>query len=136
MNLSPAKVDLLQPYRLRRGVSSTPGVTVERVRGSFRPFLVNASSPDSSVFVGIRRCDFDEEVDLNGPYSEPHADWLYYQRMWSASAGGSYPIYDIDVRSRRKIHELEQTICLFTESPTGEDPSTLTGTVSVLLRMP
>lgn len=129
-------VDLLEPYRQRRGVTATPGVTVERIRGTFRPFLVGATAPDSSVFVGIRRCDFDEPQISNGPFTEPHADWMYYQRLWSASAGGGFPVYEIDVKSRRKIHELEQTVCLFSESPTAEDPTTLTGTVSVLLRMP
>lgn len=129
-------VDLLQPYRDRRGVTATPGVTVERVRATFRAALQGATAPDSSIFVGIRRCNVDEQPVGNGPFDDPHADWMYFQRMWSASAGGAFPIYDVDVKSRRKIHELEQTVCLFAESPPLEDASTLTGTVSVLLLLP
>jgi hypothetical protein len=128
--------DLLAPYRGRRGVSSTPGVTVERIRGTFRAALPGAEAPDSSVYVGIRRCDLDETAASNGPATEAHADWMFYQRMWSATGGGGFPIYEIDVRARRKIHELEQTICLFSESPAAETPSTLTGTVSLLLLLP
>lgn len=130
------KVDLLEPYRQRRGVTATPGVTIERVRATFRPSLQGATSPDSSIFVGIRRCNIDEQPVGNGPFDDPHADWLYFQRMWSASAGGGFPIYEVDVKSRRKIHELEQTVCLFAEHPPTEDPSTLTGTVSCLLLLP
>ena len=97
--------DLLASYRAAGGV--TQGCTVMR---TCIDIVVTAATPalDDSVFVGLIVADANAANAQYGP-AEGFIDWALYRRLYVAKYGAGYAGYTIDLRSKRKIEELQQT---------------------------
>lgn len=138
-----ASVDLLTSFRSLGG--STLGATVTRVRGSFS-FTTGGVTPANSAIVGML-VETSTSTDVPDPFVDVGADWLQWEHLPVAPINGSNgtntpavdPVYGwaVDVRSQRKMEELQQTLFLSVHNlGPGGDQIILAGYVSVLLRLP
>jgi len=106
-------LDLLA--NLRVAGASVLGATVVRTRGVFQPDNTGravSAQLDWGILVG-RLTDIGGVVDLADDVGQ---DWAFTRNQWCVSSGGviGQEFYDIDLRSKRKIQELDQTwlLCL------------------------
>ena len=74
---------------------------------------------DTGVWVGVRVDDIGAATTppAESPLTTPHADWLYWRRLPDvretvAVAATSSTSYQIDIKSRRRLHEIGDTFWL------------------------
>lgn len=140
-----AGVDLLDTFRSQGG--SSLGATVTRVRGAFSytpggVALVNSALMGLYVdSVGLA------PTDVADPFTVTGEDWMAWNYIpvvpLGATLGTNTPDVDpvnsweLDVRSQRKVEELQQTLYFVLHNFGGAaDQFSITGSVSVLLRLP
>jgi hypothetical protein len=112
-------VDLLANFRADGG--TTDGCTVARIH--FRMNTTSAMTPGDAFGFGIFRGQNTDVgtsvVGAPNPTSDPYEDWLYWTVFGAQVSAGSGPgyfpggagaPYEIDVRAKRKIPQLQQTL--------------------------
>lgn len=136
---TPFQADLLTGFQTRYGADSL-GVTVARIRG----FIVVNSTVANTPVVAAARIGTEGEVastDFNPMTAGEYNDWMLYEPLLAPIAARE-PVQDvsariIDVKSMRKLDELDQTLFLYagTDSATAGTVS-LFYNLSVLLMLP
>ncbi len=135
--MSPSVVDLLANFRTELDWTGTPGVTMMRLRADLAVVNDTVTPPtDASVLFGAIRWNINALGTVATPFTDPGADWAAYGRLYVGAQGGASAQFTIDVRSMRKLEELQQTMALVFEVPTAETGTSITGTVSTLLALP
>lgn len=110
--------DLLAPFRTQLGVTATPGLTVVRIRLSWR--IVDTSAQSRMVIAGIRKYTnspdtFEDELEnIDGPSTDPHADWMMFDTHILAADGADddTPQRDVDVKSMRRLDEASDSLAI------------------------
>lgn len=152
--------DLLQTFRTQAGITRGPvGVTVMRVRLKFGWVWEGLNgTPDlvlgNPIFFGVRRTSFVDlaareiaEVVSRGPQTETHDDWMAWGMLFpkviyrdAAGTGitGSSGWEEVDVRSMRKLDELDDTLelCVQATNTSGLVALPMVVASSVLLALP
>lgn len=153
--------DLLQTFRTQAGLTRGPvGLTVMRIRMGLYFYANSAEAPGlatgTPLFFGIRKRSFDiatlEEATEQppwGPQLSPHDDWMAWgmlpPKQWfrddTGSINGAAGWSDVDVRSMRKLDELDETLQLVVQGTAGSNtigqPAYLLGvSTSVLVALP
>lgn len=123
--------DLLAPFRSQPGATHL-GATIMRIRGYIIPSDALGTSAAAGI-LGIRVDTWNEATaePANQPVLQPNADWMAYlpwnvgvgtERMlttWNQQAS----LWTLDVKSNRKLEELNQTLWLFGDQNGGGDRS-------------
>ena len=142
--VATAGFDLLGDFRTMMGINANlPGTTVVRVRG-------RAVQPDGRTRCDVRVLLGARVSSIEGlgpasplPSSSPSEDWMMFD--WAPLsmgwAGGSIAgtdtfSYALDIKSKRRLDEAQETIGLWAEATRDADTFSLYGWVSVLVALP
>ena len=144
--LATWSVDLLSQWRVQMGLASNlPGTTVVRIRGALQFNLTSAPGATSGVLLGIRKDSINDLGIGVGevPSTAPHQDWMMFDwaPLTMGWAGGSIAgtdmfSYALDVKSKRRLDEPQETLGLWAEATRDADMFSAHGWVSVLLALP
>ena len=137
---APYRQDLLSAFETAYGAQLI-GCTVMRMRGVIR--LGPSSAGTSNVVVAARIGDASELVGASiaqqSPVTDQTADWMMYQPLVTevtAERDSSTIVY-FDVKARRKLDELQQSLLLYAG---GDNPAASTAafnyTLSLLIALP
>lgn len=116
-------VDLLQEFESTYGAQLI-GCTVARVRGKIvgQPQAAPTVADPGVVWAALVLNETGVSQDVR-PVSEPHADYMFYEPCFALKrdvAGSDFStgqfICDVDIKSMRKIEELNQSLWLVGES--------------------
>ena len=140
-----AGFDLLGDFRTMMGINANlPGTTVVRVRGALQFNLTAAPGATSGVLLGARVSSIEGLGPASPlPSSSPSEDWMMFD--WAPLsmgwAGGSIVgtdtfSYALDIKSKRRLDEAQETIGLWAEATRDADTFSLYGWVSVLVALP
>jgi len=151
--------DLLQTFRTQAGITRGPvGLTIMRMRLTFHydgDATLYADLRANPIYFGIKVEDFVDQTfyetnegSLRGPQLNPHADWMAWGELppkavfvnSSGVVAGCTHWSEVDVRSMRKVEELDQTLSLIVQGTTSAgtigQPFPFTCSASVLLALP
>lgn len=127
--------DLLAPFRSQPGATHL-GATIMRIRGYIIPSDAFGTVAGAGI-AGIRVDTWNEDPaePSNQPVLQPNADWMAYL-PWNLSAvattdrftgsatwNDQASLWTVDVKSNRKLEELNQTLWLFGDQNGGGDRS-------------
>lgn len=129
------KVNLLEDFEAAYGANLI-GATVTRIRGAAVGDFDGATNAVLAARIGQ-----ESEVDtpptpLSGPINEPFADWMLWEPFLSvAGETPGTPAHGrvIDVKSQRKMEEIDEELSLWGSSATV---GTLIWDLSILLKLP
>lgn len=120
-------VDLLANFRAQPGATHL-GATITRIRGYVYPDPDEAVPVFNRGVVGFRVDSWNEDpLDLdNSPFAQPDEDWMgwlpYFYEIgptlptfatWNTEAS----VFAVDIKSQRKLEELNQTLWMFYSAP-------------------
>ena len=117
------------------------GATVTRVRGLISASLNVSTGPSQMVFA--LRVNSDATVALgNGPFDQPHLDWMGWEPFIFRFAGitGNEMNRDqalsrvIDIKSQRKLEEINEQLSAWVEG--NQQAWTISWNLSILLKLP
>lgn len=137
-------IDLLSDFRAELGVTSNPpGLTIGGVLLDFVVTNTSARAADGDSFTfGLLVTSEETPADVQGPLSEPHVDWMWYQTIGAPGAadGDSFDTFralggPIRVRSKRKMDEIGMRF-YFVSELSGITTFDVRGTISTLLLLP
>lgn len=138
-------VDLLAPFRAQPGATHL-GATVMRIRGYVVPSDAFGTA-GAAGNIGMRIDSWNEDpADTdNQPILQPDEDWLAWLPWTTAANGGGNQLHvtwnqqasawTVDIKSARKLEELNQTLWMFTDQPAGADRD-LYYNLSIGLKLP
>lgn len=133
----PTWINVLDQFETELG-AQVLGVTVMRIRGTlwFEP----AAASDAHMAAGFL-VDADENISDGvdeGPFDEPHKNWMAYEPVLFSSADTQYQVHrwDIDVKSNRKMEELGQGFAFVFDNQLAATTVQIRGVVSVGLKLP
>lgn len=136
--------DLLANFRDQPGATHL-GATIMRVRGYVIPSETLGTTGGAGI-VGMRVDTWNEPVSepTNQPIQQPDADWMAWlpwnigagegarmQTSWNENAS----LWTVDVKSNRKLEELNETLWLFGDQP-AEGNRTYFYNLSIGLKLP
>lgn len=132
-------VNLLAGFETDYGANLI-GSTVVRIRGLMSSRVTTSvSAVADELRVGVRVSNVNETAALGGPVDNPHEDWMLWEPFYAFAVGegggGVHLDRVIDVRSMRKMDEINQQLTLFAESFTAAAHE-LVWSLSVLLKLP
>jgi hypothetical protein len=139
----------LADYVTAAGGDSLNGSTVMAIRGRFFAFDTTGAAAGAALYMGIREGD---ALDATLPAAQllatkapgttdRYGNWMH-RDYWSSDLGGADTAYTyiyppLQVRARRKIDELNSTLLMFVENPTGAADSWTYGFyIDTLLALP
>jgi len=108
--------DLLADFRSDLGVTkNVPGTTIGGIVGRivWEPSAVAAGQLDELTMGIIVAPDTVENVDIEaGSGAHQHLDWMWMLRTgWGGNSAGGIPMYvDLQIRAKRKLDEIGQTL--------------------------
>ena len=109
-----ANIDLLAPLEVAG--ASKLGSTVMRIRGSIAVTWASTTDLSTMGLVVVRATDLGPGLGPNPSLAaDREVDWMWIYRFWSDTSGGADPIqkpFEIDVRSKRRVEEMDQTLAL------------------------
>lgn len=124
----PFGVDLLSDFRSMPGATHL-GATIMRVRGYVYPSVAEGDPVEPAV-AGLRVDTWDQDVTANlvSPFMGPDEDWMAWFPYLDFSTDAPVGVtgnaqadpYAVDVKSNRKLEELNETLFLFGSSTTGD----------------
>lgn len=138
-------IDILADFRTVMGITANlPGVTIARIRGAvqyvYDPAV--AATSLSGTFVGI----VVNEIGLASPrpLTNPNADWMYREWLPDAqpgqvidpAAGAAMSSWLFDVKSMRKLQEVNQTLVFTWQRTSTPNLDELTVQTSTLVMLP
>lgn len=125
-----AAADLLADFATQTGGGTQQGCTVMAIRG--RIWIIGTSVQRSAFTAAIR---VDDRVVLSLPAAEllnrrgpattdRYGDWMFREYWWNSNAAtqasqASYEYLPINVRSRRRLDEQQETLALYVEGQAG-----------------
>jgi hypothetical protein len=135
-----ATIDLLGGFKTMGGVQQ--GVTVTRMHVILT--VITASDPEDNFAWGvIRGQQSDQGVNIVGapkPSTQPYEDWLMWELLTADTDGHYWPgggnVWRYDIKSRRKLEDLQMSLNIVFESLTAATPFTVTMQVRTLLLLP
>lgn len=138
----PFWLNILDQFETEYGAQLL-GATVMRIRGKIMFITPEVTNVNFAMAAGII-VDSDENIADgvdDGPWHAPHKDWMAYEPVIFSGQDPTFQnyVWDIDVKSNRKIEELGQGLALvFDNRSTGETGSIvdMAGVVSVGLKLP
>lgn len=142
-----AGVDLLNDYRIRRGIlSGDPGLTVTRVVGNIQFSVASPVTLDvaSGCVIGIlKESRLEASATIQKPLTEPNHDWMWrewvpfshYNPINSTVANAFIVSHHLDVQVARKLEEIDESLWFAWEA-TGGLSIALFADLRILLRMP
>lgn len=107
----PQNYDLMADMRSRLG-SDLVGTTVVRIRGQI---YVQSEAPSTIIF-GVRQTEQGANlIEEHGVFLYPYLDWMMFKPFnfgaTNITEGETQSqVYDVDVRSSRKIEEIGETL--------------------------
>lgn len=133
---------LLQEFRASYGADLV-GATIVRVRGTMATLPASAAA-GGGILGGIVRTDLSAVPDPanEGPNAKPHADWFLFEAFHNATIPGQSLDTSItarrliDVKSSRKIEELDEEAFLYIAVPPSSADTLFVGTLSIGLKLP
>lgn len=137
---TPFQDDLLAGFEARYGADPV-GLTLARVRGIITA-THNTTTAGEHITFGIRVGAEGEvpSTEFNPMTNGEYLDWLMYEPLVAVngtSAAEAYTSRRVDVKAKRKLEELDQTLFLYAGSST---PATglfgITANLSMLLMLP
>jgi len=137
-------LDLLSDFRTELGVlSNPPGLTIGGVLMDFTVTNTSARAADGDgVAIGLLVTSEETAADVQGPLTEPHIDWMWYQIIGAPGAadGDSISTFEarggaIQVKSKRRMDEIGMRFYFVSELD-GATTFNIKGTISTLLLMP
>jgi len=126
-----ANTNLLGDLETELG-SALVGCTIMRIRGTLT-HLPSAAITELALGIGV----FPVSSGVTEPVGQEYADWMYWERFkWFATAATSSEAQriPIDVRSRRRLDEVEQTLIL--AETNGAAANTWNLSLSILVLLP
>jgi len=133
--------DLVEEFRDDAGLNmGVLGATVSRIHfsGAFESATVPGSILSQCLAMGVIKTSGLSGAEVPRPLDDQHADWLWWSTYYCDATVGSRlelsgPDRAIDMKSKRRLDELEDTVWLVLQTVGG----TLNGsfTTSTLLRM-
>lgn len=135
-------VDLLEDFRNTPGATHL-GATVMRVRGYTIPLAPGSSGARLGGTIGLRidSTSMDPTLPANAPTGVAEEDWmawLPYLRDTSIDVSSSWNSYAnqwaVDVKSNRRVEELDQTLWMLS-SPAGSDDISYQYNLSIGLKL-
>jgi hypothetical protein len=136
-------VNLLAPYESAFGAQVT-GSTVTRIVGQFcvRPDTVPGANSQVRIGIGVFPTQMRTVVAANpGPVASPDEDWMWVHGVqWMTLGTGAVTATDfarfhLDLRSRRKITDLDQEL-LLCAGASGTVAWTFAYSLRVLIMLP
>jgi len=129
-------IDLLADYKAAGG--STQGITIMRTHIQLSVQSA-AATVGHGAFVGLIVGTInDTAAQLNG--AEPFLDWMLYRSCYafggSEGTSSSEHVYDIDLRAKRKMQEVNQEYYLVLESLIGATGTNVAYTARTLVALP
>jgi hypothetical protein len=141
-------IDLLAAFKAAGGVQQ--GVTVARIH--LRIACITAVNPNDEFGIGIMRGQNTDVgasvVGAPNPVADPYEDWLFWSVFFAstpAAGAGAGPQYfaggannvTFDIRAKRKLPELQESLNLVTVQPQAVTyPVQFGYSSSVLLMLP
>lgn len=132
---APQALDLLTTFKAASSLGATPGYTVDRIRGLLTVNYVgtvSATLADASLQLIVSARIYDGPVAAglpatDGPVDAPYSNWMWYQFFPVVTAPGALvsttdqagSAHIIDVRSKRKFEELNDTLVMFIDTAAG-----------------
>jgi len=126
----PAVEDLLAGYRTAGG--NTQGCTVGRLRVQLTVERIAGATEPPGVYFGIIAAPSTVDPEDISPTGSPHLDWMY----WSFLGTNALQVHDIDVKSMRKLEEVNSTLWAAVAADVAANDYTIRGSVSALLLLP
>jgi hypothetical protein len=128
-NAQWATLDLLSTYKAATGASAA-GVTIMRTHLVVCPRAVQAAD---SIYIGLAIYDLDDitaattvNALVPNPHDNPYIDWMYSRRlvadtnvtMAGASGSGSYAGLHLDLRAKRRMHQVQMAygLCIYQDA--------------------
>lgn len=136
---TPFVQDLLVDYQAVKGADAN-GVTVARIIGKL--YFNKAAGGVSSPTVGIKVGGTGEDADDVNPISFHYLDWMYWDKVRilrdqtqqvDIKPGGELVV---DIRSQRRIHELQNTLQLCAAMSAGDATTSMDWHFRILLLQP
>jgi hypothetical protein len=140
-----AAFDLLADWRQQMGLTANlPGLTVVRIRGALQFNLTAGPGATSGVLLGARKTAIQGLGPASPlPSTSPLEDWMLFDwaPLTMGWAGGSISgtdsfSYALDIKSKRRLDEPQETIGLWAETTRDADTMSLYGWISVLIALP
>lgn len=138
-------IDVLSDFRTVMGITANfPGATIARIRGAVQYIYdpAVAATSLSGLLVGF----VVNEIGLASPQplANPNADWMYREWLPDAqpgqvidpAAGAAMASWQFDVKSMRKLEEVNQTLVFTWIRTSTPNLDELTVSTSVLLMLP
>lgn len=142
--------DFLTPFRSQMGIlMNLPGTTISRVHVNV--FAANLSAGGLPLFVGLKVATMREAAEAvadpafaltTGPQGEPNADWMMWRALYPnlgqdpVTGVPNATVYDIDVRSMRRLDEAQETLVFYAQKPLSTGGYTVFVSASILLALP
>jgi len=125
-------VDLLADYKSAGG--TTQGITIMRTHVSI---CVTTSTPTvgDGVFTGIVVGQNNDTTATIFP-GEHYLDWAFYKAIYTPFYGQGFRGYDIDLKSKRRMQELNQTYWLNMAALLGVNTTQVAWQARTLLALP
>lgn len=139
-----AASDLLNDFRIVNGGAQPVGSTIGRVRMDITFTTAGASPGSTTGLIGGLIIGTSSLVDVPDPGTadERYADWMWWRFLsihrnssLVNATGVSVATFEVDVKSMRRMEELQETLWLVFDNPS---PATInvSVTASVLLMLP
>lgn len=131
-------IPLLTGFQLAYGADPI-GATVRRIRGNISMRTGSASfSLQATVGIGVfPQASTSASVS---PAGSPHLDWMFYRQFFVepvvTGEFGQVMMYDIDVRSQRKMEELGEDLIMVIQNTHPSSNLAYAYHTSVLLALP
>lgn len=137
-------VDLLTDFRAELGVTANPpGLTIAGVLLDFVVTRVSAeAAPGDHSAIGLLVSNEETPADVQGPLTEPHVDWFWYQVLTAPgdALGASIGTFQaaggaVRAKSGRKMEEIGMRLYLVHEQ-SGLTDFQIDGVASTLVLLP
>ena len=131
-----AATDLLQA--LEAAGSSKLGVTIMRTHLDLS-ITMGAPTANAGFIVGLRIADPGEITTPVAPDSTPEADWMLYRQFYPTFSGATIDtarVVQVDIKSRRKCEELNQSYAFFLKNAGGGTGGSFALTCRTLVALP
>lgn len=131
------QVDLLADFETATG-ARVQGATIVAIRGQIQVFTGVAPAL-CQYAIGVN--DRNVGAGTLGPAGGArYNDWMFYEASWAGPGTQPFPTHQgpgpLNIRSRRKLSEINETLWLAFESAAGSSAQTVMYQISALLAMP
>jgi hypothetical protein len=126
LTTTPESFDLLSDFTAELGLTATPpGITIGGVMLDYHILQQTAGAGDTDALVmGLRVSQEATLSSIDGPLTEQHHDWMWYQTFGGRAAAADGPVYSsalalggpLRLRSKRRMDEIGMRLTLSFEA--------------------